>query len=71
MSSQLQRKLRSLIVSMLRQADISIDVVDVDALHCMLSLGYSMQTVLPHKETLSDTASMHYDRHCVGVWRLR
>ena len=67
MSAQLQRKLRRLVVRMLWQADISIDVVDVDALHCMLSLGYSIQTLLPHKKTWSDIAFLHYDNDCVDV----
>lgn len=59
MSAQLQRKLGRLVVSMLWQADISVDVIDVDALHCMLSLGYSTKTVLPHKEKPSDKAFLH------------
>ena len=58
MSTQLQRKLRRLVVSMLWQADISVDVIDVDALHCMLSLGYSTKTVLPHKEKPSDMSGL-------------
>ena len=52
---------------MLWQADIRIDVVDVDALHCMLSLGYSIQTLLPHKETQSGTAFLYFDSDCVDV----
>ena len=54
MSAQLQRKLGSLVVSMLWQADISIDVINVDALHCMLGLGNSIKTILPDKQTASD-----------------
>ena len=54
MSAQLQRKLGRLVVSMLWQADISIDVIDVDALHCMLGLGNSTKTILPDKKIASD-----------------
>ena len=46
MSAELQSQLGHLAVHVLWQTHISIDVVDVDALHGHLRLCYGLQTVL-------------------------